>query len=781
MRRLMLLVLMLPSLLWGITIYEIQYTEDPTGASPYVGEEVEVSGIVTAVFGSTAFFIQEDIGAWHGVYVYDKNSAFPVCVGDSVTVYGEVSEYYDKTEISYLTDVVIHKHNCRLPEPVSVPTGEIAQEMYEGVLVRVDSVVVTNADAGYGQWYVDDGSGDCIIDDMGSYTYTPVYNDSLLSIIGVVDYSYSEFKIEPRTDVDIWEDYPASGVGYAYVSPNAVGAGKDFDLYIYISPYPADGDTIKVVDITIPLEFGWSGSVDDVSAPQEATVSITGDGTSTPFVVKIEGVTIVEETQIGIMGLSAPSTVKDVDIPIATSASSASTASLMVLPTVSVLSVAGSGLANLNPYYVEPSDTVCLLLTVSPTIDTTLGSIGRVAFSLPTGWNFVSVPEVVGGVVIESDSVIVVDSIACVDSFILRVQALSDSAVGADTFYVATGTIGGDVVELESMPVIVVSSTLFSDITPIGDVQTVGDDGVSSRMEGETVKVKGVVTGASSVFNPTTSTTSFWIQDETGGVNVYCPAYADMDIEEGMEVIVEGTVIEYNGLTEVKYSDEGDIWIISDTSAVVLPETLAISCDFHEEMEGRLVYIGKVKVATLPYQAGSALNFEVWNGRAVLEIRALEGTGLYDTLDELERGDYLNLTGIVTQYDTDEPYTSGYELLLRNSGDLEFFAFGEEGVESASMRVYPNPVVFRDGEVARFEVLVPSGWRVTLRIVDARGRLVATLLENVWGSSFTEWLGRDDRGNIVPPGYYIGVLDCIQEDGNLYRIKKPVVIAGGRR
>jgi len=34
-----------------VSIYDIQFTEDPSGDSPYAGQEVTVTGIVTAAFG----------------------------------------------------------------------------------------------------------------------------------------------------------------------------------------------------------------------------------------------------------------------------------------------------------------------------------------------------------------------------------------------------------------------------------------------------------------------------------------------------------------------------------------------------------------------------------------------------------------------------------------------------------------------------------------------------------------------------------------------------------
>ena len=53
----------------------------------------------------------------------------------------------------------------------------------------------TNADLGYGEWEVDDGSGPCRVDDYADYYFDPANYESVKNITGVMDYSYGETKI----------------------------------------------------------------------------------------------------------------------------------------------------------------------------------------------------------------------------------------------------------------------------------------------------------------------------------------------------------------------------------------------------------------------------------------------------------------------------------------------------------------------------------------------------------------------------------------------------------
>ncbi len=112
-------------------------------------------------------------------------------------------EYNGLTELIDLTDYVVQSTGNSIPGPDVVASGDVSQEQWEGVLVKVAGVTVTDDDLGYGEWSVSDGSGDVVIDDKGSYTYTPFLGDPLTYVIGALDYSYGAFKIQPRDDFDI--------------------------------------------------------------------------------------------------------------------------------------------------------------------------------------------------------------------------------------------------------------------------------------------------------------------------------------------------------------------------------------------------------------------------------------------------------------------------------------------------------------------------------------------------------------------------------------------------
>ena len=178
-----------------LTISDIQQN-----SSEYEGQNVELTGIVTGTF-STGYFIQDGVGAWNGIYIYDSSNN--PNIGDEITVLGEVAEYYDKTELKTITQYVVNSSGNELPNAVTITTYQVNQEMYEGVLVKVENAECTNTNLGYGEWEIDDDSGSCRIDDL-MFAFSPTLGTNY-DVTGIVDYSFDNFKVEPKNADDISE------------------------------------------------------------------------------------------------------------------------------------------------------------------------------------------------------------------------------------------------------------------------------------------------------------------------------------------------------------------------------------------------------------------------------------------------------------------------------------------------------------------------------------------------------------------------------------------------
>jgi predicted extracellular nuclease len=195
-----------------LTCYEIQ---GQAGSSPYLDDTVSVIGVVSVGGGefyhsssSYAVLCDPSGGPWTGLVVFGDSTA-SLQRGDSVVVSGTVQEYYGITELCYITRILDLGSGASIPAAEVLTTGELSTaadpEQWEGVLVRVENVTVSSDSLGYGEWSVTDGSGDCRVDDLGDYTYTPAIGDVISSLTGILWYSFDDFKLEPRDGADISE------------------------------------------------------------------------------------------------------------------------------------------------------------------------------------------------------------------------------------------------------------------------------------------------------------------------------------------------------------------------------------------------------------------------------------------------------------------------------------------------------------------------------------------------------------------------------------------------
>ncbi len=181
----------------GITIHMIQGEVE---TSPYVGQIVTTSGIVTGL-AYNGYYLQDGDGAWNGIWVYDTVNA--PAEGDMVTVTATVAEYFGLTELSSVTGFNIVSSGNALPAIITITTAGLTEE-YEGVLVKVLNAECVSIDSGSGQWQVDDGNGILEIDDqmLSGYVRTLGYD---YDIIGIGNFSYEQYKLEPRYEADVTE------------------------------------------------------------------------------------------------------------------------------------------------------------------------------------------------------------------------------------------------------------------------------------------------------------------------------------------------------------------------------------------------------------------------------------------------------------------------------------------------------------------------------------------------------------------------------------------------
>jgi predicted extracellular nuclease len=192
-----------------LSCYQVQGQSE---ASPYEGQEVRVTGIVTSgggeLYGGYAVLSDAGGGPWSGLVLFG-DQAETLSRGDSISVSGEVSEYYGLTELSYLEDITVHKTGLALPAPEELTTDQVNSEQWEGVVVSVTDAVVEEATQ-Y-SYRINDGSGACYLGNRGDYN-EPSVGDTL-SVTGPLFYEYDQWRIQPRDNQDVSSSGGGGGGG----------------------------------------------------------------------------------------------------------------------------------------------------------------------------------------------------------------------------------------------------------------------------------------------------------------------------------------------------------------------------------------------------------------------------------------------------------------------------------------------------------------------------------------------------------------------------------------
>ena len=227
----------------NVTIQDVQYNPFGTDISGYNGYRVDLTGTISA--DTTDFpggqvmalrvYMQNGEGPWSGIRIGTNgnmgNDVLNLRKGDNVTISGYIwdgsaAPTFNVTRIDSVTQITINSTGNSLPAFKDLETGTIglggngsvAKEQWESVLIKYNSVLVTdeNADGppnNFGEMLVDDGSGDTRVElEDGNHDYHNLSDPTRLyyvrtgstfdALSGLLYYSFGNYKLVPRNDDD---------------------------------------------------------------------------------------------------------------------------------------------------------------------------------------------------------------------------------------------------------------------------------------------------------------------------------------------------------------------------------------------------------------------------------------------------------------------------------------------------------------------------------------------------------------------------------------------------
>jgi predicted extracellular nuclease len=177
---------------------------------------------ISSKSGLLGFFVQERGGGeWSGILVVGKPPAFPIEVfpGEVFNIAGVYKEFKGETDTRSNSEIevsqIVKTGTEEVPEPLliadpgSIASAGALSENYQGVLVKVLNVTVLEAaSAGnFGLWKV---TGGLLVDKL-FYQFEPPVGLVIWDLAGVLNTSYNEFKLAPRSAADIRYDAPDGG------------------------------------------------------------------------------------------------------------------------------------------------------------------------------------------------------------------------------------------------------------------------------------------------------------------------------------------------------------------------------------------------------------------------------------------------------------------------------------------------------------------------------------------------------------------------------------------
>jgi|GEM_PF-626944 len=654
------LILGLPWVVAATTIYDVQHNETSQGSgddcypSPLYDQTVTFSGVVTQVGVSSGYpdFWMQDPNdpLWSGVFIYD--TSVEPSLGDSLTITASVDEYYGLTEIKDVSSFTVHAGDATLPAPVDITTGELAGgcnvdgEAYEGMLVRLRNVTVTQATNQYGEWFVDDGSGACQLDDY-LFSYSASSGQILSSIVGLVHYSYSEYELLPRNGGDIVEEISGppdiANTTHQPTSPTSTEQ-------VVVTSRVIDDGSIASVTLFYTANGGttWNSvAMNDAGADPDQTagddiysgaIGPQNEGTTVGYYIQA----IDNEELESFDPASAPTGTYSF---VVTGGSSGD----------------GTGTATVDPDSADVSQTISLTLTVTGDGTNTLASVAVV---VPGGWSWSQNSEDVelggqgfaGAAVQVTGNEVLITGAAVTDANegqVILADVTAPETAGASTFVVKTAVAGGTVTEIAGSPAVTVVGA-GPEVVPIADIQA-----NPSQYEGQIVTIQGVVTIGSGVLDD--QYTRAYIQDESGkGINIFNYDLINQ-LVRGRRVEVTGTIEDYlasgasHPVTEIT---DVTVTVLQESQPLPDPVLLTTGAANDPQWDGTWIEVSGMMVEE-PYYAGGGYNVNLDDGSGQVTVRIWDTTGI--DVSEFSQGDTVTAIGAHSLYRTTFQILTGYQ------------------------------------------------------------------------------------------------------------------------
>jgi predicted extracellular nuclease len=167
-----------------------------------IGSNVTVEGLVVTAFNvdDGIVFAQDPLATSNaGIGLYFGSDPFSVSIGDEFSVTGTVDEFYGWLQIDTISDFQVTGSGTVTPVVLTAEPSD--WEMYESMLIDLQGVQISAGPSAYNEYETNMG---LLIDDSVFATLPDnVSVGNTYNFTGVINYSYSQYRLNPRDNSDI--------------------------------------------------------------------------------------------------------------------------------------------------------------------------------------------------------------------------------------------------------------------------------------------------------------------------------------------------------------------------------------------------------------------------------------------------------------------------------------------------------------------------------------------------------------------------------------------------
>lgn len=405
----------------------------------------------------------------------------------------------------------------------------------------------------------------------------------------------------------------------------------------------------------------------------------------------------------------------------------------------------GTAHARITPAIVFTSRTVNPLV-ISFTQDSAY-TVTQAAITIPTDWTWShSLSDVtLGGTGFAGATASVVGetlfvsgaAITTSDSGTVSIANMTSSPTkGGSPFPVRTAAGAGTLTTISPQP-----SVRVLELVPIVTIHVNDASGVVAAPYG--VGAEATVTGVVTA-NLSSTRTDVYVQDVTGGIDVFNSALAPITLAPGDSVTVTGTILQFRGITEL----QADFTLLTrHATGRPVPDPLVLTCadinatfhpDFTEPNEGRLVRVNGV----------------TYNSTTSTITDASGTTTIFIPTSFPATPSVFDAVGILKQFKPGTPapgppYTADYELaprtpddIIPHAGPILLISPYEDNITANSVQIHwttdvASSSIVRYGLTSAFTDSVVDPTPVTTHTVTLPGLTPATVYSYAAGSADT--------------------------------------------